>query len=441
MHRTQLTKPAIVGLCLLTLMLAEGAAWAAPFACSGEAYVIQESGAQLNTIDASVSPFVFTPIGTTAGYFINNLGFRRTDGLLWAYRGDVSEQIMTIDDTGAGAGATLLGLGGLPATGGGTSYNSGDVSTDGSEMYFTVNGIGTVHTIALPGLALTRSMPITVGTGFVLDYAAHPVNGLLYGGDHTDGEMAELDPVSGIRTDKAVIGGPLPTGSSYGAAFIDAEGTLFLYRNSDGVIYEISGATTDTPTLVGTEAGASSPGFNDGAACVQQEIGAAKAMSSSNGNGLPSTITIDYVFENFSSSTLADLSAIDDLEAVFGTHGVDWTFTSISSSANITHNASFTGHSGATELIEQTAGTEQDLAVAATATMTVTLELLTHDGDSDLDDLFCNQIVVTGFIAGVEFGDVSTDGSDPDPGGDDIPAEDDSTCFMVPVELTTFSVD
>ncbi len=432
------SKPAIVLACLLTLILADGA-WAAPFTCTGEAYAIQEALAQLSTIDQTTTPFVFTLIGGPAAYPVNNLGFRRSDGLLYAYRGDVgNRQIISIDDGGAGV-ATMLGSGGLPVPGGlSTPYNSGDVSVDGTEMYFTINGVGTVYTIALPGLTLTRSMPITGGAGLVLDYAAHPSNGLLYGGDRDVGELTELDPVTGIRTNKAITGGPLPIGTSFGGAWFDAEETLYIYLNT-GTIYEISGATTPTPTLVSTTVGASSPGNNDGAVCIQVEIGAAKEMSSSNGSLLPSTITIDYVFENFSSGSMTLLSAIDDLAAVFGVHGVDWTFTSVTSAPPAFVNPSFDGHSDI-ELIDQSGGGES-LAMAASATVTVTLTLLTHDGDTDMNDLFCNQIVITGTLGGLIFSDLSTNGSDPDPNGDFIPAEDDPSCFTVPVELMTFSIE
>ncbi len=441
MSNRPLSKPTIVYACLLALVLAEGAAWAAPFACTGEAFVDQGATAQLNTIDQTNSPFVFTPIGSAAGYAVNNLGFRRTDGLLYAWRGDSpNQQVISIDDSGS---VTLLGAGGVPAAAG-TEYNSGDVSVDGTLMYLSTAGRGSLHTIDLPGLTFVSTVTVT-DLGRVLDLAAHPSNGLLYGGDKDGGEVAEIDPTTGTRVDKAVsdVGfGTLPGGGgdSYGAAWFDAEETLFLYRNN-GVIFEIAGATTATPSLVGVESGEISLGFNDGAACVQREIGAAKSMSSSNGSLLPSTITIDYVFENFGVSALTDLSAIDDLTAVFGTPGVDWTFTSISSSANIDHNTGYDGDSDP-ELIDQTVGTEQDLAVAAVATVSVVIELLTHDGDTNMDDLFCNQVVVTGSIGGVEFGDVSTAGSDPDPApADGIPAEDEPACFPVPVELMAFSVE
>lgn len=79
--------------------------------------------------------------------------------------------------------------------------------------------------------------------------------------DVTSGQLASLNPATGVRTDVNVAG--LPSGSAYGGAWFDAAGTLFLYQNS-GVIYEID---LSGPTVVNTQTG---PGAtrNDGAACI-----------------------------------------------------------------------------------------------------------------------------------------------------------------------------
>ena len=437
----------IVGTCSLVLLLTASAVQAAPFACTGEAFVVQDASAQLTQIDQSVSPFTFLPIGGRAGFEINALGFRRTDGLLYGFHRNPAgaREIVTIDDTGAVTGLGL-GAGGLPGT---IEFNAGDVSDDGATMYLNSAGTGALWSVSLPGLGTASSVTISGGTGRVADWAFNRADSLLYGGDDADGELAILDPTTGIRTDVPVAGcaviGPscsassLPTGGGFGAAWFDAAGSLFLFENI-GNIFEIADVTT-APVIVSTQTGPSSA-FNDGAACVQDVIGAAKQMTTSDGSMAPATITITYVFEAF-TGTVENLSAVEDLTAVFGIHGIDWTFTSISSSANIVHNAGFNGHSD-TELIEQTASSEQDLAVGSPATVTVTLTLLTNAGDTDMDGVFCNQILVTGTVGGITFGDVSTNGTDPDPAptDDGSPDERAPSCIMqVPVELMTFSIE
>ena len=455
-HRILRPAPAaILACCLLGLVLSPGAASAqTPFACTGEAYIIQEELAELRTVVAGPMGFLFSAPLVTATHEINNLGFNSVDGLLYGWhrtspsnasaaeQNPANQEVVTIDAAGT---ITALGVptgGGFPATPTASErFTSGDVSDDGTTLYLNNNGTGTLWIVPVPALTGTTSATITGGTGRVSDWAYNRDDGNLYGGDDTDGQLAVLT-TAGTRTDGSVGGGGLPTGQGFGAAWFDATGTLFLYRN-DGTIYEIADPT-GTPTVVSTQTGPSST-KNDGAACVQDVLGAAKSMTSSAGSGLPSTITITYVFENFDTVTaLTSMSAIDDLTAVFGTHGVDWTFVSISSSTGTFHNGSFDGHTSAAtmQLINQapTQGLSASPGPGNTATITVTLTLLTHAGDTDMDDIFCNQIVATGDLGGVTFGDVSTDGSDPDPGGDDIPEEDDPSCFTVPVELKEFSL-
>jgi len=449
-------KPTCAKACVLSLILAAGVAEAAPFVCTGDAFIVQEISAQLTVIDQAVSPFVFVPIGGPAGFQINGIGFNRNDGLIWGWHrvridpmvDPLPQEVVTIDDTGT---VTPMGQGGLPDL----FFNTGDVSDDGLTMYLNESGAGPLWSITLPGLTGASSVMIAGDTGTVADWAFNRTDSMLWGGDHSDGQIASVIPATGARADFSVAGcavisptcnaASLPSGGSptiqgYGAAWFNAAGNLFLLQNN-GVIFEIGDVTT-SPIIVSTQTGPASD-FNDGAACVHDVLGAAKQMISSNLSSLPSTITITYTFEAFAQA-MNDVSAIDDLEAVFGTHGVDWTFTMISSSANIAHNAGFNGHTD-TELIDQTMGTEQDLAIGSPATVTVVLELLTLDGGTDMNGEFCNQVLVTGIGAsdGFSYGDLSTDGLNPDPDNDDNPDERVPSCFgtQVPVELTTFSVE
>ncbi|MEE8522568.1 MAG: PQQ-dependent sugar dehydrogenase, partial [Thermoanaerobaculia bacterium] len=359
----------------------------AAFACTGEAYIVQNVNAELSQIDQSSSPFTFIPIGGSTGREINNLGFRVTDGLLYGVELNASgnDQLVQIDATGS-----VFGLGrpaGLPAS---FRFDGGDVSTDGTTMYVIANN-SAVYRVALPSLTVT-SVAKSGAAGNVFDWAYNPADGRLYGGDSTSGQLAVLDPVTGVRTDFNVTG--LPSGDAYGGAWFNVAGQLFLYRNN-GEIYEIDLAG---PTVVDVRTG---PGAtrNDGAACVQSVIGAAKQMTATS-DGLPETVTIDYAFENFDAGeTLFNLTSPDDLSAVFGVHGVDWTFTSISATPASFANPAFDGHTD-TELIDQAPA--QSLAPGASATVTVTLELLTFDqaGGLDVADLDF-ELVVSGLASPV----------------------------------------
>lgn len=154
-------------------------------------------------------------------------------------------------------------------------------------------------------------------------------------------------------------------------------------------------------------------------------IGAAKQITSTN-DGLPETVTIDYVFENFGTQILSNISASDDLSAVFGVSGVDWVFTSISSSPALYANPSFNG-STFLELVNQAPG--QLLAVGGTAVITVTIELLTNQTAGPVY-AYCNQVTVSGVDpSGRSYRDLSTNGNDPDPNGDGNPNESLLSCM------------
>ena len=441
--------PMLAGAVCAALYLAAGAAPASaqalsPFVCTGEAFIIQESDADLFVVDQTVTPFEFIAVAgaQNLGFEINNLGFNRADGFLYGWHrtsptADPEQEVVTIDSVGT---VTGLGTGGLPPPLDDSTtdrFNAGDVSPDGMLMYLNQNGAGPIYTLNLPALTLADSETISGGTGRVADWTAHPTDGMLYGGDDGDGELAILDPTDGTRMDVAVAGcavisatcdsAALPTGTGFGGVWFDAAGTLFLYLNDDGTgqgkIFEISDPT-GSPQIVSTQTGPTST-FNDGAACVQDIIGAAKRMTATM-DGLPETVTIDYTFENFSATeTLSALSTLDDLTAVFGAEGTDWTLTSITSSPAGLTNPAYDGQLD-TELIRQSPSV--DLAPGSTLGITVEIELLTFDFRNP-DGTYCNQVLAVGDTAsGVQFGDVSTDGLDPDPNGDDAPGERDLAC-------------
>ena len=155
------------------------------------------------------------------------------------------------------------------------------------------------------------------------------------------------------------------------------------------------------------------PGENDPTPLVLSEnpvIGAAKGMSAT-GSG-PYAVTIDYTFENFGNVVLSSLTASEDLSAVFGVHGTDWTFVGISSVPVGFANVTYDGH-GNNELI----ATGQSLAVGAAATLQVTLTLNTPGS-------YTNQVTVSGTSpANTVVSDDSDAGTDPDPNGNGDPTE------------------
>ncbi len=479
---------AVIGAVLLAtcLLLAGAAAAQEQFACTGEAFIVQREDAQLFLIDQTLTPFVFEPVGPNGdevcddldpgnppppgepcnlvddmGFPIeaNNMGFRSSDGFLYAVEltAGGNSGIISID---AGANVTFLGTpAGLPfAT---TRTDAGDISADGDFMYVNQAGIGRLWIVDLNLFEVIDNPVISGAAGAVNDWAYNPNDGNLYGGDQGDGQIARLD-VGGIaggnipRIDFSPAGcapvtadcdaTSLPSGIAFGGAWFNGAGQLHVYQNgitgnpddNDGKLFviqlDLSDPGNPAGQIVRTQLGRDSEGRNDGAACIPDPpYGVAKSMTAVPTDSLPSTVTIDYVFENLGDTSpvddLINLTAIDDLVAVFGDHGDDWTFTSIASAPAEFANPGFNGHSD-TEMINQ--APNQSLLAGDVKTITVVLEVLTLDNTNPPPFTFCNQVVALAENGlGIIIGDLSTDGDDPDPDGDGFPDERELSCIDI----------
>ncbi len=312
------------------------------FVCTSQAFIVQENPAKLFQVDQSGDPFIFNLIGGPYNFEINALGFNTADGLLYGWHRNspmagTSQEIVTID-----ANDVVTGLGSTDQTLT-VRFNAGDVSPDGSVMYLNLNGGGRIYTVDLssPGLAVTSSPQIKIGAtnctdnpttnpcGRVADWAAHPNDTptLLYGGDDKDGELAILNPTTGVRTDVAVAGctpmsqtcseSALAIGFGFGAAWFNPAGKLFLFRNRDGsggvgTIYEIKDPS-GTPEIISVKSGLNSR-FNDGAACVAAPVGIELSKEITSGPWVDD-VTMDVVI----GETLPDnsrLAVADDIAKV-----------------------------------------------------------------------------------------------------------------------------
>ncbi len=235
-----------------------------PFACTGEAYIVQNENAQLTVVDQTVDPFEFVSIGAPAGTEINNLGFRSSDGFLYGVElsGGGNGGIVRIDRDG-----NVFNLGHPPALPTAPRFDAGDVTPDGTAMYITATSrpLYRLDLTQLPAFPPVTHVAIRGAGGSVSDWTVSPVDGKLYGGDSAQGQLAVVEPSTGDRVDFDVPG--LPSGSPFGGAWFDASGRLFLYRNS-GAIYEIDLAGSDLsgPTIVDVQNGPGSS-RNDAAAC------------------------------------------------------------------------------------------------------------------------------------------------------------------------------
>ncbi len=375
-----------------------------PFACDGEAYITQEDPTggtyTLYRADQAVDPIVFDKVGPVETSPINGIGFNPTDGFVYGQNTSTGHVVM-MDSAG---GVTDLGaVPGLPK-----GMSAGEVSPDGHYLYLSLGLRSALYRVDLTATPLSAvSLPLTgFGLPSVADFAFDPKNGNLYGAD-TSGQLVTVDLGAGTITRSTVPG--LQKGL-FGGAWFDAAGRLYEYDNA-GILYTIDlGANA----VLATTAGPSSSS-NDATACVNGVIGAAKAMTSATPTA-PSQVTIDYVVSNLGRATpLRQLSLVDDLNAVFGAPGTGWTFTSAMKTAGpttVTVNAGFDG-STVTELI----GSGSSLGARQSAGFRVVITV-------QKPGTYTNQVEAFGTTpGGKRYGDLSTDGTDPDPNGDGSPVE------------------
>lgn len=306
---------------LLAINLLIGKAFAqepVPFDCTGQAFTVRYSPAELFAIDQSVSPFVFNvinlngPLGNDGNVAqldhdnnsltpeipieLNNLGFRSTDGMLYAMALKVfvpkapaqngNYGIVKIDSAGNIFPVAVPAPSPIPGIGNNAyRFPAGDVTPDGNTMYINAQVTSnanvankTLYIVNLDTLGVTPKTKTWPGTLVnVADWAVNPNDSMLYGASYT-GQIFKLDPTTSPNSTITSISavGFLPSGSpgepndAYGGAWFNASGRFFAYRNV-GEIYEID---LSGPTIINTQAGGPTSNFNDAAACAAEAAAA-----------------------------------------------------------------------------------------------------------------------------------------------------------------------
>ncbi len=214
-----------------------------------EAFLLRDVDGAILRTDSATPPFDTEQICEPLGLEINSAGFRTLDGLLYGVELTTAPSgnrgIVSIDPQSCTFES--LGSAGLPSD---LRFDAGDVSSDGGMMFVNRAGLDPLYTVDLTASVLSAvRVEMTGARGHVHDWAYNPTDGLLYGGDSSDGELAILNPDSGARHDQRLMDdghGQLPRGIAFGGAWFDAAGRLVLLRN-DGKIY---GVDVTVPAIV-----------------------------------------------------------------------------------------------------------------------------------------------------------------------------------------------
>ena len=209
--------------------------------CSGLPFIVQSTVGQLRwpTGWSEAEGYEWSDFGSPAEKELNNMGFHKDSNLLYALELTPSGNngVVTIDHTGTVMPVASSGI--TPDK----RFDAGDLSPEGDKFYVNEAGRSPLYVVDVDSMTAGPPVTITGGIGNVHDWAAHPTNGLLYGGDSTHGQLAVLNPVTGVRTDHGFTVDfehrpVLPKGVPFGAAWFDATGHLVLHAN-DGGTYTI----------------------------------------------------------------------------------------------------------------------------------------------------------------------------------------------------------
>ncbi len=236
------------------------------FVCDNNVFMATSTSSsipsQLYSLDRTTIPYSLSPVGAASGDNYNALGYREQDNYLYGIKLITNEVVRIGSD---GVSTNLGAVVGLPVPGDlNSTYDSGDVFPDGYLYIHEVYNHSEIYQIDV-----TASPPVLVQTHnldqniWLSDFAYNSLDDKVYGvGD--GGEKFMIDPVTWAVT---TVGSNAPAGS-YGAAYTNSIGEVFVYRNNPGALFQVdfglNGTGTGNMTLIAPAANVT---FNDGASC------------------------------------------------------------------------------------------------------------------------------------------------------------------------------
>lgn len=243
---------------LAALSLASTQAFSAPFTqCPSEGFLVQDKVARLYAVNLAGSfQREIAPSGWTSTK-LNALAFNTFDNYLYAYDYTLGDIVKIGEDFSVqGIGAELGGL----------TFYVGDISTDQNLMYLYRSGSGIYRVVldeADPDFA--KAVLVENSQSFtpaIYDMAFHPYDGKAYAVDR-NGVLLQIDVES---PENSIELGNVGQSGTFGAAYFDASGFLYISRNNDGYVYQVDVAASVPEATLFFKGPASSN--NDGARCA-----------------------------------------------------------------------------------------------------------------------------------------------------------------------------
>ncbi|CAA0086996.1 Uncharacterised protein [Zhongshania aliphaticivorans] len=237
--------------------------YASPFTqCPSEAFLVQDRTAQLYSVQLATgySSKINPSPWTSAKY--NALAFSTHDSYLYAFNYETGSLVKISSD---------MQLEQINVDMQGKSFYVGDIALDDNAYYlYKSNTTGGLYRISLDPTAddFLKFEKVVSGNKLgisIFDMAFHPYNGLLYAVDK-NGVLWQIDKLSGEKVNLGSVG----ESGTFGAAYFDVNGYLYMSRNNDGKVFQID-VEASSPQAVFYAAGPASSN-NDGARCALAPI-------------------------------------------------------------------------------------------------------------------------------------------------------------------------
>ena len=291
---------------------------AQPFICDTSLYIVIGSSngtpfSQLNSINRSVDPFSFEPIGDQVNnYNYNALAYNPVDNYLYAIveAANASSPFPVGDILRIGQDGVPVSLG--QPQGAAISYdpNAGAFLTDGT--YVVGRQANPIYTIDVTTPPPTATLKGAVPGARFADVAVNPydpTSNRVYTIDDNSDQLVYFDvtnPSAGSTV--AISGGNTTINHNHGSQFYDVFGNLLYRSASTNALYRVNSDGTDTFL-----ANSASGGAHDGASCFA--VGLTKEIDAI--APVPAGQTVTYTYKIGNASSLAmTVTLTDDLRSV-----------------------------------------------------------------------------------------------------------------------------
>ena len=285
-----------------------------PFGCTTEGIQVAGNPSSLYDVDLVTGALTLRGQITPASIY-NAIGYNVKDGNIYAMRGN-AVMILNTDQTVE----FLPKVPNLPNL----AYIAGDIDLNGRYYIFSGSQPTVIYVIdADPDSAnyLQLINPVTgqvqtqapygipTTAAFYADWAFSPIDGQLYAAISNSDTVARINPLTGEQTILDTTGlppatDPLPT---YGAAFADAAGALYVISNNTGAVYRvvISGDTA-TATLFSQAQPASAI---DGTRCALAAVNALQIEKKASADTVCTNAVMTYTIQ-VTNVSLIDLTGV-----------------------------------------------------------------------------------------------------------------------------------